>query len=139
MASGNTANGFFYIPYSYNTGGGFVVPLYVSSRVNLYTLTEESLLYDGGQDYSFESGSRNIAVNAIDIVDQNNSCGEYTLNAQKTALQRQGNYSVVEITRSNKTYQVSPSNNIMNSDTTMTFIFYTDADYNSLYVDGKKQ
>ncbi len=139
MASGNQANAFFYIPYSYNTGGGYVMPMYVSSRTNLYTLTEESLMYDDGQDYTFVSGQRIIGINNADIVDQNDVCGSYCLNAQKTALTRLGSNSVVEITRNNKTYQVSPPNYILGVESTMTYMFYTDASITNIYVDGVKQ
>lgn len=140
MASGNHANAFYYIPSGYNTGGGFIVPMYVSSRTNLYTLTEESLMYDGGQDYSFSSGNRLIAVNSVDIDDNNDSCGSYYLNAQKTALSRQVSNSIINLTRGGKSYQASPINSILNNDeNTMTYMFYTDANIQAVYVDGVKK
>lgn len=139
MASGNGANAFFYIPYGYNTGGGFIMPAYVSSRSDLYILTEETLMYNGG-DYDFSSGYREIGVNNIDCIDQQSVNGGYILNSQKTALYRNGNHSPVVIEKGDKIYQVAAGNNPLQiEDNPMTFIFYTDASITNIYVDGVKQ
>lgn len=136
MASGNHANAFFYNPYGYNTGGGFIMPAYVSSRNDLYVFTEETLMYEEGMAYTFSSGTRVIAVNNIDCIDQNEVDGGYILNSQKTALYRDGNHSPIVVERDGRTYQCTSGNSPLQvEENTMTYIFYTDASIANIHVD----